>query len=331
MKIIAIKKHKKINKSQYISHKNHESFLLKTLPSFIQAYKTYRHQQYKEIQDNWTCKITSLLEKNTEKLIITWLGHASFLIQYCDITIITDPIFNSLPFFPRLTTHGISVDLLPPIDVVLISHNHHDHMDLSTLFHLAYRYKHLSIAVPEGDRKWLPSSLFSSINECAWHDELILESVTGAIARCTFLPAYHWSRRGPFDTNQSLWGSWVIKIGEHSIYFAGDTAYFEHFKEIGNTHEINVALLPIAPIEPSITMTQSHMNPNDAGQAFFDLSAEIFIPMHWGTFQFGVDNWGDPISLLQQWQEKNNEKLLSENKKLCMLKIGESFEVTTTT
>lgn len=326
MKFSLIKHHKAVNKKKYLSHQHKESLIWQTLPSFAQAYRAYNRQKKSSILHNsWTNKTISLAKEKQQDVVITWLGHASFLIQYYDINIITDPVFGSLPFFPRLTHHGLPVDSLPSIDAILISHNHHDHMDFSTLSHLAYRNRNISISVPTGDKRWLPPSLFTKIHEHAWYDQFILESSLQTIVNCTFLPAYHWSRRGLFDTNQSLWGSWLIQCGEQNIYFGGDSAYFEHFAEIGNSYKIDIALLPIAPIEPFALMTRSHMNPTDAGQAFFDLNATILIPMHWGTFQFGTDNHEDPVFLMQQWQKNNSEKLISEKKKVHILKIGESF------
>jgi len=327
MKIVHIKQNKQIDKSRYISHKNQESFILQTLPSFAYAYNAYKRQKVSNFLDSWVTKTMDVQKDTSNSLAITWLGHASFLMQYNDITILTDPVFGSLPLFPRLTTHGLSLDHLPPIDFILLSHNHRDHMDFSSLSHLAYRYKNVHIAVPHGDARWLPRSLFSHVHEHAWHDELISESLSGTTARCVFLPAYHWSRRGLFDTNHSLWGSWIIQLGQHTIYFGGDSAYFEHFQEIGIEYQIDIALLPIAPIQPLEWMSRSHMSPADAGQAFFDLNAKIFIPMHWGTFQFGTDNHEDPVHLMRQWEKDNKILLNTHNKRLNILKIGDSLTV----
>lgn len=327
MKISHIKKDKKIDKVRYLSHKKQESFLFQTMPSFLQAFKAYKRQEESIVLDNWIALDTEIISPESDLLTITWLGHASFLIRYGDITIITDPVFGSLPLFSRLTQHGIKLDMLPMVDVVLLSHNHKDHMDFSSLTHLAYRYHKTYIAVPNGDAYWFSRSLFPYVHEYEWYDEFVIESVTSKTIHCVFLPAYHWSRRGLFDTNQSLWGSWLIQCGQHSIYFGGDTAYFDHFLEIGTQYQLDIALLPIAPIEPYEWMSRSHMSPKDAGRAFFDLNAKVFIPMHWGTFQFGIDNYDDPVRLLQQWELDHSAKLVAQNKKLKIMKIGKTLSI----
>ena len=140
----------------------------------------------------------------------------------------------------------------------------------------------------------------------------------------TFLPAIHWSNRGAFDLNNYLWGSWMIQTNDgFALYFAGDSAYGNHFKQIGSIFPIiNVALMPIGPEQPHTFTQSSHMCAKEAVEAFTDLGAINFIPMHWGTFRLGTDSFIDPInSLLDAW------KSLATNaqKQLTLAKFGQAI------
>lgn len=322
MQITSYKKNKKWqDKNYYLSHKKKERFFFDTLPSFCSSYFAAYNRK----------NLVNIPQINKEIIIhdvsrpkITWLGHATFLIQCGNINILTDPLFGSLPFFPRLIPSEHFLDNVPKIDITLISHNHYDHMDMTSLSHVAHRFKNAVFAVPLGDGKLFKKPLFNNVYEHNWENFFTAKKEKNEV-RCTFLPAYHWSRRTLFDTNNSLWGSWLIEWQHYSIYFGGDTAYFEHFQEISDNYKINIALLPIAPVEPREKMANSHMNPQEAGKAFFDLRADIFVPMHWGTFNFGTDAHHEPIDLLKKWEGEKQDILHENNKKLVILNVGESF------
>ncbi len=251
---------------------------------------------------------------------ITWIGHASFLLSINGLNILTDPVFGDLTFLlQRFSEPGIHFSQLPKIDIVLLSHNHRDHMDSATLKAL-YSQTNCHFYVPFGDKAWFDSRGMSArVTECMWWQDISHNGL-----KLTFLPARHWSQRGLFDRNASLWGSWMI---QESIYFAGDTAYSDHFKEIAYYFpDIEVALLPIGPCEPRKWMKTTHMDAADAGKAFLDLGAHIFIPMHWGTYGFGIDDLMLPIVRLNDWWNaqniKNNERILST------LTCGQSYFLT---
>ncbi len=259
--------------------------------------------------------------KQVSSCSLTWIGHSTFLIHYKGITILTDPIFGNASFlFKRIAPPGIALKQLPPIDMILLSHNHRDHMDAKSLLQLRSHQPH--ILIPEGVKGWFNRHRFDGVEELIWWEQksyiINNEQVT-----ITFLPAHHWSQRSLFDRNKSLWGSWMIQFEDYTIYFAGDTAYSSHFTAIKERFAtIDVALLPIGPCEPHHTMKHSHINAAQACQAFIDLGARTFIPMHWGTFYFGLDSFEQPIEqLLHCWQQ-----LALPPEQLHVLKFGQQWD-----
>lgn len=254
--------------------------------------------------------------------IITWLGHATVLIQIGDINIITDPIAASPSWlYERVLPFGVSLNELPPIDIVLISHNHRDHMDAPTLKFLLKRDNPLFL-VPQGDKVWFKKQGAEKVEEHLWWETSDHQGVD-----CTFVPAWHWSQRGIFDHNTSLWGGWVIQAEGYTIYFAGDTAYEQkYFRAIGEVFpDIDVVLMPIGPGDPDKYMRKSHVNAEQAGEAFIDCGARFFIPIHWGTFYFGIDLFHHPVERIFEWW-KLNQARLPENS-LFLNKVGQEFHL----
>lgn len=258
----------------------------------------------------------------SQEPLLTWIGHSTFLIQVNKKNILTDPIFGAASiFFPRILPPGIDPQKLPRIDYVIISHNHLDHMDYQSLILLRDANPHLQVLVPAGDQDWFKKNHFQNVVGSAWWKQHLFGDIT-----FTFLPAFHWSQRGLFDRNKSLWGSWLIQTAGQSIYFAGDTAYSHHFKAIAQEFkQIDIAIMPIGPCEPRKYMFDTHVNAEEAGEAFLDLNAQQFIPMHWGTYHFGVDNFETPIRRIQRWWKKNRPIL--KNKSLLIPKFGKSIQL----
>ncbi|MFA6065738.1 MAG: MBL fold metallo-hydrolase [Candidatus Babeliaceae bacterium] len=240
------------------------------------------------------------------KCVITWLGHATFLITVPGATIITDPVLGDLSLlYKRWDNPVITPDQLPSIDIILLSHNHRDHMDEASIRILHAKNPAIKTLVPMGDKAWFIKRGLGNVHECSWW-----ESIKIGEAMYTFLPAKHWSQRGFFDRNKSLWGSWMIQSPDICLYFAGDTAYGEHFSLIGKQYSIDIALMPIGPCEPHAWMKDSHLNAQQAVQAFCDLNARHFIAMHWGTFPFGIDYQALPYEyLLDSWQTHSDKAL----------------------
>ena len=177
-----------------------------------------------------------------------------------------------------------------------------------------------------GNKKWLERKIantkninFKNILEKRWWEE---QEFAGNL-KFTFLPAVHWTSRRLLDINKTLWGSWMIELGGFKIYFAGDTAYSEHFQKIGKMfQEIDVAILPIGPVSPRKLIGEAHTCPMEALRGFLDLNAKYFIPMHWGTFRSAYESFSAPAeNLLNAW-ESSYDKL--NNKSLKLLKVGES-------
>lgn len=270
------------------------SFLFKSCSMYLRSWR-------QRTQSNIMYKQSVLHLRDTCSLL--WIGHATFLIKLDSIAILTDPIFGSPSLlFPRIKPPAKALEQLGNVDFVLISHNHRDHMDAYSLYGLQqYKPHHL---VPQGVGAWFEKRNFFGVQEFGWWQQQTFYMPNGNKIIFTFLPAHHWSQRGIFDKNKTLWGSWMIEYEGLTIYFAGDTAYATHFAAIGNAWQhIDVALLPIAPCQPHEWLKHSHMDARQAVQAFVDLDAQYFFPMHWGTFRFGIDPIAFPLAQLKEaWQ-----------------------------
>lgn len=277
---------------------HHTWDLIKSVPWYLQSYKARRSFDLPAFVAKWFSPHAQ--PHATSHTRVWWLGHATFLIQIDGVNLLTDPIFGNASFlFKRQLPVGIGIDRLTSIDAILISHNHRDHLDTVSLGMLAKRWPKAKILVPWGDEALVRSCGANDIHKHTWWDT----TSVGKLA-CSFVPAYHWSGRGLFDHNRALWGGWIINGKQHTIFFAGDTAYWHHFayikKRLG---PIDAAILPIGPRHPYEVMRQVHLDAHSAIQAFTDLQAKHFIPMHWGTFCFGIDTPEEPIKLLtQNWQ-----------------------------
>lgn len=185
-------------------HDRIESLIFDTIPSFFRSLYGRKKRQ-PENKFDWIASEAPLA--SSHEPVITWIGHATFLIQTGGLNILTDPIFgNASHFFPRLLPPGLQIEQLPPIDLVLLSHNHRDHCDLASLAGLQKRNPQMHLLVAAGDKKWLSKKGFPRIDEFEWWQNYSKDSVT-----LTFLPAHHWSAQGVFDRNLSLWGSWMIQ------------------------------------------------------------------------------------------------------------------------
>jgi L-ascorbate metabolism protein UlaG (beta-lactamase superfamily) len=235
---------------------------------------------------------------------LTFINHMTFLIQMRGLNLITDPVFSerASPVQwagpKRVRAPGIALDKLPKIDVVLLSHNHYDHMDLISLKFLSDHHRPL-IIVPLGNRKILAPAGISNVVELDWWQTYELTGLNSELAKITLVPAQHWSARGLFDRNEALWGGFVTQFESLRIYFAGDTGYGAFFKEVAQrTGPFDASLLPIGAYEPRWFMKDHHMNPDEAVMAHLDIQSDLSFATHFGTFQLTDEGIDDPPTAL---------------------------------
>lgn len=236
----------------------------------------------------------------TATVAVTWAGHASWVLAIGGLTVLTDPVWSRRIFGTpaRITPVGVRWEDLPPIDAVVISHNHFDHLDAPTLRRLP---RHTPVFVPAGLGRWFRRRRFTRVTELDWWEGAELHGV-----RFDFVPAHHWSKRTLTDTCRSLWGGWVL-TDQHrqSVYFAGDTGYGHWFEEIGRRHPgLDLALLPIGAYEPRWWLSDVHTDPDEAVRAFEDLGARNMAPMHWATFVLSAEPVLEPLTRVRAAWER---------------------------
>jgi L-ascorbate metabolism protein UlaG (beta-lactamase superfamily) len=230
---------------------------------------------------------------------ITFIGHATFLIQTPAGNLLTDPMYSQraspLPWIGprRVRQAAVAFEDLPHVSTVLLSHNHYDHCDLATLRAIAKRFDPV-VVTPLGNGDLVRSAGIRRVEELGWWQQ----ATTGALP-ILLTPAQHFSARTPFDRNRALWGGFIVTVDGVRIYFAGDTAYAPFFREIRHRcGPIDLALLPIGAYEPRWFMRAVHMNPAEAVEAHIDLDAAESIAMHFGTFQLTTEGIDAPLRAL---------------------------------
>lgn len=248
-----------------------------------------------------------------EEAVITWVGHSTFLLQIGGRNILTDPIW-SLRASPvqwsgprRWAPPGIAFDALPPIDAVLISHDHYDHLDRTTVERLAARDPHARWYCPLGVGAWLRSRGVLGAVECTWWDRVAWHDARGAppaTVSCT--PARHFSGRRPYGRDETLWCGWVVRVGAHAIFFAGDTGRHPEFRMISDElGPFDAVLMPIGAYDPRWFMGAVHLDPVEAVAAYGEVAdahpeaaaQPLMVAMHWGTFQLTDEPMSEPPEL----------------------------------
>jgi L-ascorbate metabolism protein UlaG (beta-lactamase superfamily) len=246
---------------------------------------------------------------------LTWVGHATFVVRLGGVVVAVDPVWSqrlsgviarAAPPVPALAD-------LPPIDLVAVSHNHYDHLDLPTLRRIGPRALYVT---PVGNGALLRAAGLPSVVELDWwqsHRHRDLE--------VTLVPSRHWSMRAPWNRNDALWGGFVLRARDGVVYHAGDTALFDGFREIRErAGPIDWALLPIGAYEPRWFMKPQHMNPEDAGEAFELLGARTLVAMHWGTFRLTDEPLGEPPERMRAWFRARGH----DEQRLWILDVGET-------
>lgn len=234
-----------------------------------------------------------------EGIRITFVNHSTFLIQAAGINILTDPVWSRRvsPFSwagpKRMRLPGLRFEDLPPIHLVLLSHNHYDHLDIETM-RMVMGAHHPKVIAPLGIKKFLDQQYISGTVEADWWGEFTVAEQL----QVQLVPSLHFSGRGLLDRDASLWCGYVIKTPSGNIYFAGDTGYHKNvFKEIGERcGPFRVSMLPIGAYKPGWFMSPIHVSPEEAVRIHKDINSETSIAMHFGTFPLADDGMEDPIN-----------------------------------
>jgi L-ascorbate metabolism protein UlaG (beta-lactamase superfamily) len=237
-------------------------------------------------------------------LRVTFINHATTLIQLDGVNILTDPIWSDraspVTFAGphRVRPPGIRFDDLPPIDAVVLSHNHYDHMDVATLKRLQATYPHLRVFAGLGNKAFLESQHLDQVFELDWWQSTPL---AGTTVKLTSVPNQHFSNRGLTDADGTLWTAWVFEGTNGRAYFGGDTGYGPHFKAVGDKlGPFRLAVLPIGAYMPEWFMSPVHMSPPDAVKAKNELQAKVMVPVHYGTFPLADDGETEPVEALRK-------------------------------
>ncbi|MFN8309825.1 MAG: MBL fold metallo-hydrolase [Chitinophagales bacterium] len=267
---------------------------------------------------NSTWKLQTITDKkflSASGNSITWLGHASFLIQFNGVKLLIDPVLYRISGVVKRHSElpCAATDLKP--DYVLLSHFHRDHCDERSLRDVYSARQFQMITSLGGNdlvKRWLPGV---QLTEMGWYQQLELP----AGITITHLPTQHWSNRFPWDTNQTLWGSYMISCGETNIFFGGDSGYCDYPKQIaGLFPKIDYAMIGVGAYTPSYIMQAVHTSPQEAVQVVSDLKATCFLPMHYGTFDLADEPLHEPEQLLREMEKK---KMIGA--RLQILKPGE--------
>jgi N-acyl-phosphatidylethanolamine-hydrolysing phospholipase D len=235
------------------------------------------------------------LAANRTQTTFTWIGHASYLVQIGGLNVLTDPVLSKRTSPVqwagprRLAPLGLEFGELPKIDVVLISHNHYDHLDDATVCALARRDAP-AFVVPLGLGAWLARRRIANVTELDWWKSTVVRGL-----RVHGVPAQHFSGRGVRDRNRSLWCGFVYERNGERHYFAGDTGYGPDFADIGRRFApIDVAMIPIGAYDPRDFMRPVHVDPEEAVQIHRDVGSRLSLAMHWGTFRLTLEPLDEP-------------------------------------
>ncbi len=266
------------------------------------------------------------LKKNKTQKTLTWIGHASFLLQIEGLNILTDPHLTkraspvSFAGPKRSTSPGLKIKDLPKIDLIVISHNHYDHLDKQTIQKIIEKQKNNQplILVPLKLKKLLENFGAINVKELSWWDYTKLKNLT-----IHSVPVQHWSNRS-FNTNKTLWCGWVLETANYKCFFCGDTGYSKDFSVIQKKFvNMDLSLIPIGAYAPRWFMKDHHCNVEEAIQIHKDLKSKKSVAMHWGTFQLTDEPMNEPPKMLKSLSLK---KKLSKNE-FVIMKHGKTIMI----
>ena len=264
-------------------------------------------------------EVLNNLEKFKNDDYIAWIGHATYLIKLGDTTLITDPVFSKnagpLIFGPkRFTEPALNLNEIPKTDVFLLTHNHYDHQDMSTI--RKFPFKDAKVLVPLKLGKYFKK--YKDVNEMDWYEEIKINDHL----KVTFLPAVHWSKRTLTDTNKTLWGNFLIQYKNMKILFACDTGYGNIYREIGEKYgPIDITMINIGAYDfrPMFDRSIYHTTPEEALNVAQDLKSKKVLGMHWGTFVLSLEPIMEPPIRFKE----NAEKFGFKKEDAITFKIGE--------
>ena len=264
-------------------------------------------------------EVLNNLENLKDDDYIAWIGHATYLIKLGNTTMITDPVFSKnagpLIFGPkRFTEPALKLNEIPKTDIFLLTHNHYDHQDMSTIRN--FPFKDAKVLVPLKLGKYFKK--YKDVNEMDWYDEIKINDHL----KITFLPAVHWSKRSLTDTNKTLWGNFLIQYKDIKILFACDTGYGNIYKEIGEKYgPIDITMINIGAYDfrPMFDKSIYHTTPEEALNVAQDLKSKKVLGMHWGTFVLSLEPIMEPPVRFKE----NAEKFGFKKKDAITFNIGE--------
>jgi N-acyl-phosphatidylethanolamine-hydrolysing phospholipase D len=242
------------------------------------------------------------LKANRSRDSLTWIGHSTFLLQLGGLNLLTDPHFSgraspvSFAGPARLAPPGLDFGDLPAIDLVLVSHNHYDHLDEQSVRRIAREHAQARFVVPMGLAAWFRARGIERVTELDWWQSVDLDA-----ARISAVPVQHFSGRGLHDRDATLWCGFVAELAGRKLFFAGDTGYSQDFADIAARFApLDLSLLPIGAYDPRWFMAPVHVDPAEAVRIHQDLRSRLSVAMHWGTFRLTAEPLDEPPRLLAQ-------------------------------
>ena len=299
---------------------NHEHPFLPKMTDLLKW--QFGEKPFKEAKKNDTARLdvldpTEFLASDRDGIL--WLGHASVFVRLDGTSILLDPVFGTPGFVRRLMEVPNPLEKIRKIDYVLVSHDHRDHCDETTLREIAKKFPAAKFLAGLGMEDLLNTwkTPANAVETAGWFQEF----TTGERVKIAYVPVRHWCRRGLFDMNERLWGGFVISGAGKKIYFGGDSGFGSHYRETAEVFgPIDYFIIGIGAYEPRWFMQPNHNNPADAFQAFLDAQGQTLVPMHYGTFDLSDEPPNQPLQLLKEEAAKRG---LSD--KLKPLAINEGF------